>query len=72
MTEYHVCSSCSVVLVNADDSGVDPDDLNVVTATIEAMGLVAHAGTYDHWGYWTCEVCGWDQLGESNVFESVA
>lgn len=72
MIAYHVCDSCSVVLANADDSGIDPDSFDTVTATIEAMGLVAHAGTHDHWGYWACDVCGWDQIGESQVFESTA
>ncbi|WP_139000205.1 hypothetical protein [Rhodococcus zopfii] len=71
MISYHVCDSCSVVLANADDSGIDPDDFDTVIATIETMGLVAHAGSYDHGGYWSCDVCDWDQIGEAQVFESI-
>lgn len=69
---YHVCDTCTVVLSNADTSGIDDEDLDRITANVEALGLVAHLGTFDQYGYWSCAVCGYDTIGDSNVFEQVA
>ena len=68
--QFAVCQSCSVVLANADDSHIAPEDLAEVTATIEEMGLVAHVETEHNDGYWNCDVCSAIYCGDdSEIWE---
>lgn len=57
-----VCENCAVVVANGDTSHIfDPDDLDVIEATLEAVGLVAVGPHKD--GYIRCYLCDWDYMG---------
>lgn len=56
-----VCENCAVVVANGDDSHIDPGDLDVIHATMEAVGRVAVGPHKD--GYIRCYLCGWDCMG---------
>lgn len=59
---FDVCRSCAVVVANDDTSHIfDPDDLHVIEATMEAVGMVAVGAPVD--GYIRCYLCGWDHMG---------
>ncbi|KAF0959798.1 hypothetical protein [Rhodococcus sp. T7] len=70
-TEYAICDTCAVVLVNDDYSGIDSEDLANVEAFASAH-LVTHTGEYDPAGYWTCEACESVQIGTGHIFEMEA
>ena len=61
---YALCHSCSVVVANADTSGLDPEDAATVTAFLELVGLIVLIGTGEEAGYWSCAACGWEQIGD--------
>ena len=69
---YAVCQPCAVAVAYGDTSGVDPECLPGVEASIEAMGLVACTGEVEMNVYWECFVCD-DTLchGEAYAFETL-
>ena len=72
MTVYQLCPSCSVAAANADTSHLAPEDERRVTAWLEAAGLIVHIGTGDEPGYWSCNCCGWEQIGDQpELWEAV-
>ena len=70
--QYAVCTSCAVVLSNADTSHIEESELPRIEAAIEAMGLVAHVETEHNDGYWNCDVCGDILCGDdSEIYEEI-
>lgn len=63
----NVCRSCAVVVANDDLSHIDPDDLHVIEATMEAVGWVAVGPPVD--GYIRCYLCDWDSVGGYELVE---
>lgn len=56
----NICHSCAVVVANDDTSHIDPEDLDVIEATMEAVGRVAVGAPVD--GYIRCGLCDWDHM----------
>ena len=62
-----VCESCEVVVASDDTSHIDPGDLDVIEATLEAVGMVAVGAPVD--GYIRCYLCGWDHMNGYELVE---
>ena len=75
--KVQVCDECAVVVSNDDWSAfdlLDKETANELIASIEGsletLGYLAYAGTGSQGGYWQCELCGYDQIGDANLYES--
>ena len=66
-SDYTVCQTCAVALVNDDWTSLDLGDRGTIDASIEAMGLVTHVDTVDV-GAFHCFVCDDDHYGDAHRF----
>lgn len=67
--QYDVCDACSIAMTNDDWSAHDPEHLDTITSSLEAMGWVCPAGQIID-GYLDCWIC--DEICiDGQVWESM-
>lgn len=65
---HQLCNSCAVAVAYGDMSGLDAEDTTTVLTFMEEHGYLVPADDTDPAGYWLCDCCGIDQLGEGRTF----
>lgn len=72
---FNTCHTCAVAVVNDDLSGLEyshwGEEMDLIVASIEAMGWVTLTKTVDRGWYFDCFVCSEVCLGEMATFERV-
>lgn len=72
---FYTCHTCAVAVVNDDLSGLEYsngiEEMDLIVASIEAMGLVTMTKKENNGGYFDCFVCSEVCLGEMATFERI-
>lgn len=71
-TRYALCQECATAVTNCDYSAFhdSSDSLAFLTAFVENAGLIVGVGEDNPAnGYWACDGCGYDQIGNGHIFE---
>jgi hypothetical protein len=65
MAVYWVCDRCAPAILNADVSGLEYAEQDVLLAWVEQTGYTVDAGRVPQPGYWDCAACEDTQCGGS-------
>jgi len=71
-SEFHVCHTCAVGLVNDDWSSVDCENTyTLILAWLKTVSYLIHVREEDKGGRHYCECCGKKYTGTAHIFQPI-